>query len=475
MIAIGTGGPFGAEGPIIQTGGALGSLLGQVVRTTAAERKVLLACGASAGMAAIFGTPIAAVIISIELLLFEFKARSFIPLVVASTVATVVRHGLLGGGALFQMHPVSFGMPGNLPYYLVLGLICGVSAVGFSKCLFWVEDQFEKLPLDALWYPAIGALMLGVIAYFVPRVLGVGYDIIDAILNNRLPLNILVLIFLFKSLALMVSLGSGTSGGLLAPMFMSGAALGGAFAIIANTLIPSAHLMPGAFALMGMAALFGAAARAPFTLIIFAFEITRNYDAILPLMLVCVIATGVAMLFMRSTIMTEKLERRGLRVPADYEADVLKQAAVKDVMVTHPETVTNTARLGELARGFVTVSSGKRPHNAYPVVNEHGALVGIITRGDVLRALQESASRADVAVDDICSKNLVVAFPGEPVNEAAERMLHHDLGRLLVVDPEDPAKLLGYLGPSEIIRARALKRQDELVREGGLFHIRRAS
>src|SRR5579884_660300 len=208
-IAIGTGGPFGAEGPIIQTGGAVGSLIGQILRTTATERKVLLACGAAAGMAATFSTPIAAVILAIELLLFEFKSRSFIPLVIASTLATEVHRALMGNGPMFSISAMDFAIPRALPAYIVLGVICGFAAVGISRFLYWVEDQFEKLPLDPMWWPAIGALGLGIIGYFVPRVLGVGYDTITDILNSSLALKVLLLVMIFKSVALVVSLGSG--------------------------------------------------------------------------------------------------------------------------------------------------------------------------------------------------------------------------------------------------------------------------
>src|ERR1041385_2694636 len=310
-IAIGTGGPFGAEGPIIQTGGAMGSLVGQLLHTTAAERKVLLACGAAAGMSATFNTPIAGVILAIELLLFEFKSRSFIPLVIASTLATAVHMQLLGAGPMFTVTHMTFGIPQALPFYIVMGVLCGLGAVGFSKMLYWVEDQFDKLPVDELWWPAIGALGLGIIGYFVPRVLGVGYDTIGEILNGELALKLLLVVLVAKAAALVISLGSGTSGGLLAPMFMSSAALGGAFAIAVNTISPGAHLDPGAFALVAMGAVFGAASRATFSFIIFAFEITRDYNSVLPLMLVSVIALGIAILLQpKTSIMTDRKSTR---------------------------------------------------------------------------------------------------------------------------------------------------------------------
>src|SRR6476620_9826152 len=349
-IAIGTGGPFGAEGPIIQTGGAIGSLIGQVLHTTASERKVLLASGAAAGMSATFNTPIAGVILAIELLLFEFKSRSFIPLVIASTLATAVHMQTLGTGPMFTVAQVDFAIPRALPFYLVLGVICGLAAVGFSKLLYWVEDLFDKLPVDELWWPAIGALGLGIIGYFVPRVLGVGYDTISDILNGQLALKLLLVVMIAKAIALVISLGSGTSGGLLAPMFMSSAALGGAFAMGANAVFPSAGLAPGAFALVAMGAVFGAASRATFSFIIFAFEITRDYNSVLPLMLVSVIADGIGLLLMPGgSIMTEKLERRGLRIHQDYEPDVQQQVRVFETMDPDVPTLPAQMRVGELA------------------------------------------------------------------------------------------------------------------------------
>ena len=375
-VAIGTGGPFGAEGPIIQTGGAVGSLVGQLFHMTAVERKVLLACGAGAGMSATFNTPIAGVILAIELLLFEFRPRSFIPLVVASTLATATRFVVMGRNAMFEMGMVDFGILANLPYYILLGAVCGFAAVGFSRALYWVEDRFEQLPLDQLWWPAIGGLGLGVIGYFMPRVLGVGYDTISDILNERLALNLLLGILVFKTLALLVSLGSGTSGGLLAPMFMTSAAMGSALAVALNHLVPGTHLAPAAFALVAMGAVFGAAANATFAFIIFAFEITRDYNAILPLMLVSVIASGIARRFMKESIMTEKLARRGLRVHQEYEADVFQQVTVGEVMRQGPPTVSHEMRVAELADRIAWGDPQFRQHQATLVLDEEGPIGG---------------------------------------------------------------------------------------------------
>lgn len=466
-IAIGTGGPFGAEGPIIQTGGAVGSLVGQIVHTTASERKVLLACGAAAGMSATFNTPIAGVILAIELLLFEFKARSFIPLVVASTLATAVHMQLLGAGPMFTVTAMDFGIPHALPFYLLLGVVCGLAAVGFSKLLYWTEDQFEKLPIDELWWPAIGALGLGIIGYFVPRVLGVGYDTISDILNANLALKLLIIVMLAKAVALVVSLGSGTSGGLLAPMFMSSAALGGVFAIGMNEAFPAAHLSAGAFALVAMGAVFGAASRAAFSFIVFAFEITRDYNSVLPLMLVTVIADGVAILLMpKASIMTEKLIRRGLRIHQDYEADVLQQMVVAETMDREAPTLAAEVPVSELAERIARHDPEVSRHQGLLLMDAENKLSGIITRGDILRALDQDPSGAMSALD-AGSHRVIVTYPDETLHDASAKMLRNNIGRLPVVDRKDHRRVVGYLGRPGIMAARLHRLDEEHVREPG--------
>jgi CIC family chloride channel protein len=466
-IAIGTGGPFGAEGPIIQTGGAIGSLVGQVLHTTASERKVLLACGAAAGMSATFNTPIAGVILAIELLLFEFKARSFIPLVIASTLATAVHMQLLGAGPMFKVTAMDFGIPHALPFYLLLGLVCGLAAVGFSKLLYWTEDQFEKLPVDELWWPAIGALGLGIIGYFVPRVLGVGYDTIGDILNANLAWKILIVVMVAKAAALVISLGSGTSGGLLAPMFMSSAALGGIFAMGMDRIFPAANLSAGAFALVAMGAVFGAASRATFSFIIFAFEITRDYNSVLPLMLVSVIADGIAMLLMpKASIMTEKLARRGLHIHQEYEADVLRQMMVSETMEKDVPKVPTDMKVGELADRIARRDPEVCHHQGLLILDPEGKLAGVITRGDVVRALDNDPS-GGMSVLEAGTRDVVVTYPNELLHDASAKMLRNSIGRLPVVDRDDPRRVVGYLGRPGIMAARLRGLEDEHVREPG--------
>jgi chloride channel protein, CIC family len=466
-IAIGTGGPFGAEGPIIQTGGAVGSLVGQAFHTTASERKVLLACGAAAGMSATFNTPIAGVILAIELLLFEFKARSFIPLVIASTLATAVHMQLLGAGPMFKVTAMDFGIPHALPFYLLLGLVCGLAAVGFSKLLYWTEDQFEKLPVDELWWPAIGALGLGIIGYFVPRILGVGYDTIGDILNGNLAWKLLLVVMVAKAVTLVISLGSGTSGGLLAPMFMSSAAMGGFFAMGMDRIFPSANLSAGAFALVAMGAVFGAASRATFSFIIFAFEITRDYNSVLPLMLVSVIADGIAMwLTPRASIMTEKLARRGLHIHQDYEADVMQQVRVSETMDQDIPKLPAAMKVSELSDLIARRDSEVCRHQGMFIVDAEGKLTGVITRGDVMRALDTDPAGTSTVLD-AGTRDVVVTYPDETLHDASAKMLRNNIGRLPVVDRKDPRKVVGYLGRPGIMAARLRRLDEEHVREPG--------
>ena len=406
-------------------------------------------------------------ILAIELLLFEFKARSFIPLVVASTLATAVHMQLLGAGPMFTVTAMDFGVPNALPFYLVLGVVCGLAAVGFSKLLYWTEDLFEKLPIDELWWPAIGALGLGIIGYFVPRVLGVGYDTISDILNANLALKVLIVVMLAKAVALVISLGSGTSGGLLAPMFMSSAALGGVFAMGMNDVFPAAHLSAGAFALVAMGAVFGAASRAAFSFIVFAFEITRDYNSVLPLMLVTVIADGIAILLMpKASIMTEKLVRRGLRIHQDYEADVMQQMVVSETMDREAPVLPAEMPVRELAERIARHEPEVSRHQGMLLTDAESRLVGIITRGDVLRSLDEDPSGA-MSLLEAGSRKMIVTYPDETLHEAAAKMLRNNVGRLPVVDRKDPQRVVGYLGRPGIMAARLHRLDEEHVREPG--------
>jgi CBS domain-containing protein len=362
---------------------------------------------------------------------------------------------------------MDFSIPRALPFYVLLGGLCGLAAVGFSKLLYWTEDQFEKLPIDELWWPAIGAIGLGIIGYFVPRVLGVGYDTISDILNANLALKLLVVVMLAKAVALVVSLGSGTSGGLLAPMFMSSAAMGGVFALGLDRIFPGAHLSAGAFALVAMGAVFGAASRAAFTFIIFAFEITRDYNSVLPLMLVTVIAAGIVMLLMPSgSIMTEKLVRRGLRIHQDYEADMLQQMSVSQTMDPEVPAVPGDMWLVDLADRIARRDPEVSQHQALFIMGGDGKLAGVITRGDVFRALDKDSTQS-MTVLEAGTRDVVVTYPDEALHDASAKMLLNNIGRLPVVDRKDPGHVVGYLGRHGIMAARLRRLDEEHVRESG--------
>jgi CBS domain-containing protein len=376
---------------------------------------------------------------------------------------------LLGRGPMFQMLPTDFDIPRALPYYLVLGVVCGGAAIGFTKLLYWVEDQFDRLPVNKFWHPAIGALGLGIIGFFVPRVLGVGYDTISDILNNSLAWKLLLLIAIFKSLALVLSLGSGTSGGLLAPMFMASAALGGVFAIGVNRLIPGAHLAPGAFALVAMGAIFGAASAATFTFIVFAFEITRDYNAVLPLMLVSVIAAAIAMRYLPNSIMTEKLARRGLRTHHEYEANVLKQTKVSEIMAYDVVTVAPEETVRAVADRFASGDPLLVQHRALPILDRNARLVGIVTQGDILRALEVDPQGATPVID-AGTRSLVVAYPDESAFDALTTMLLNNVGRLPVVSRADTQRMVGYVNRASVMAAWGRHLQAESARETGWLH-----
>jgi len=466
-IGIGTGGPFGAEGPIIQTGGAFGSLVGQLVSTTASERKVLLACGAGAGLAAMFNAPITGALLAIELLLFEFQARSFIPLMLANALAVAVRLRLFGDETMFHVGAFNYDLIHGFPFYIALGLICGLAAIGFSSALKRLEEFFDHMKkIPTVFHPALGALGLGVVGYFFPRVFGPGYATIGDVLNVRMAMTAVVLLLVFKAAVVLLSLGSGTSGGTLAPMFMMSAAIGSTFAMVVNRLDPSAHLSVGAYAVAAMGALLCACARATFTFLVCAIETTHDFHAVVPVILVCVIADAIAVRYMPHSIMTEKLARMGYGAGQDYEANSLKQLKVADVMVRDVATILPEESVREVADRFANGDLKTSRHQALPIVDSSGALRGLVTQGDLLRALQ-SDPEGKMSVVDAGTRSLVVAYPDERVFDAVTKMLENNIGRLPVVNREDPRQMVGYINRANVMGSWRGHLHEESVREGG--------
>lgn len=448
-IAIGTGGPFGAEGPIIVTGGAIGSLVGQVLRVTPSERKILLASGAAAGMTATFGSPLAALLFAIELLLFELSIRTLIPLVVATSIAGGIHSAVFGTGPLFNVPPHDYAGLGVLPLYAVLGLASGLVAVVIARGLFAAERSFRSLRLPIFWHPLIGALIFASIGLVIPRSLGVGYDVIDDVLAGELALTTLAAVLLAKMVAWWVALGSGTSGGTLAPVLLMGASFGGVFAAAALEIAPGLEISEGAFAVVAMAAVFGAAARAPLTAIVFVFELTRDFDVMLPLMLASVLAALVFSALSSESIYTEKLSRRGIRVGAELVADSLRTTAVTDVMNRVVDTVDPGDTVGSVAD---RITRGDR--GAFPIVDDEGHCLGLVTRRDLI---SQEFSR-DALVHEIASSDIVTISPDASLVDAMQKMAQESVTHLPVIEN---GLLVGICTRADIVRSRS----DELALE----------
>jgi CIC family chloride channel protein len=446
-IAIGTGGPFGAEGPIVVTGSAIGSLLGQILPVSPAERRILLACGAAAGTAGIFGTPFAAVLLPLELLLFEFSTRSLVPLFVAAAVATAIRSGLLHGGSFVP--PMTFTTPHGLDllWYVALGSVCGLLAVVICKGLFWIEGGYRRLPISEFWHPVIGALGFAAVGMVEPRALGVGYSVIGAELAGTIVGGALLALGVAKLLAWWVALGSGTSGGTLAPLLFIGGAFGGWLGSIAvHAGIP---IDPRAFALVAMAAVFGASTRAVLTAIVFMIEIVAAPAMAVPLMLATAAAAIVATSLASDSLMTEKLTRRGLRIHHHAEVDVLRSTRVADVMSRDVVTIQTGATL---AATRTALAEG--PHSAYPLITGDGTLAGMVSRSDLLADLVADAQ----PVDEIAATDVVAVPSSASVLDALETIVREGVEHVPVVDD---GCLVGICTRTDVLRARARKLNEE--------------
>ena len=451
-FAIGTGGPFGAEGPIIATGGALGSLVGQLLRTTADERKVLLAAGAAAGIAATFGSPVSAVLLAIELLLFEYRARSLVPVALAASTATAVRIAFMGSGPIFPMPNIAQPGGAALATYIVLGAIVGLASVYVTRAVYAIEDGFDKLPIHWMWWPALGGLAVGVIGYFFPHTMGVGYDNIESIVAGNFVGVALLGLVIAKFVSWAIALGSGTSGGTLAPLFTIGGGLGSLLGAAVIAIAPALGVDVRVAALVGMAAIFAGASRAMLASVVFAFETTRQPLGLLPLLGGCSAAYLVSLLMMRSTIMTEKLARRGTDVESDYAVDYLSQILVKDV--ASPDVVALDAdNAVEEVRDWMASREEETRHQGFPVVDKEGKLLGVVGRGDLL----DLELPIDATVRDVIKRPPVVIFADNTVRQAADHMVRQGVGRLPVVTRSDPNHVVGIVTRSDLLAAHATR------------------
>ena len=452
-ISIGTGGPFGAEGPIIMTGGAIGSLFAQCFSLSAAERKTLLVAGSAAGMTAIFGTPIAAILLAVELLLFEWKPRSLIPVIGACVVASVLRPYLVGSGALFP-----FAGHLDLPWwglfaYIGIGVVAGLQSGLLTGLLYKTEDLFGRIRLHWMWWPAIGGIVVGLGGLIEPRALGVGYDIIGDLLNSHIVVSAVVAILLVKSAIWIVALASGTSGGVLAPLLI----FGGCAGWLEGQWLPGDH---GAWALIAMAAMMGGTMRSPLTAILFAVELTGDFALLGPLLVATSAAYALTVLLLKRSILTEKIARRGQHVVREYSIDPFELLRVNEVMVREVDTLPAAMPVEEAVAFF----SGEVPrHKSYPLIDADGLVAGIVSRADVLRWRAESPHGDQTLFDRVSDRSLTVGYPDEPVSHLADRMVMADLGRVPIVET-NTMRLVGLISRKDLLRIRATARSMESSR-----------
>ena len=459
-ISIGSGGPFGAEGPIIMTGGAFGSMIAQFFHLTSAERKTLLVAGAAAGMSATFAAPIASVLLAVELLLFEWKPRSLIPVALASAAAATARRFILGEGPIFPVpaHPASVGLDG-LTACLLAGVLAGALSLLLTKAVYASEDAFAKLPIHWMWWPAIGGLVIGLGGLIFPQALGVGYDTIGALLQGNVPLKVIAGILIVKSTIWAVSLGSGTSGGVLAPLLMMGGALGGIEALF----LPAEGA--GFWPLISMGAILGGTMRSPLTGIVFAFELTHDINTLLPLLIAVTTAHGFTVLTLGRSILTEKIERRGYHMSRECALDPLEITFAREVMRTDIIVLSEDMSVNELAK-MIPTDLGRRVQHMYPVVEVDDKFVGIVTRRDLRSAIQQVSKGGDVTpLSDIVRYDAKTVYDDEPLRVVVERMAATGVTRFPVLLRENPTGLVGTISLNNLLAARVGQHDAETRRE----------
>ena len=458
-ISIGTGGPFGAEGPIIMTGGAFGSMVAQFMHLTSSERKTLLVAGAAGGMSATFASPVAAVLLAVELLLFEWKPRSLIPVALASAAAAAARRYILGMGPLFPVPPHSmFIGPKGLAGCVLVGLLAGALSALLTLSVYAAEDSFGKLPIHWMWWPAFGGLVIGIGGWISPRALGVGYDSIGELLRGEMAIRVMVGLLVVKWIIWSVSLGSGTSGGVLAPLLMMGGALGGVMA----TVLPNEGA--GFWPLISMSAILGGTMRSPFTGVIFALELTHDVTVLLPLLVAATIAHGFTVLTLRRSILTEKVARRGYHLSREYAVDPLEVLFVREVMRTNIAVLPASISLKDATDSLR--GDHRRSQRLLPVVDDKGRLTGVLTRGELQRFLEEHRGEGEgLPLTSLVRANPERAYPDEPLRVVVNRMAETGITRLLVVERDDPGKLVGIVSLSDLLQARVRNLQEERRRE----------
>ncbi|OBP69141.1 chloride channel protein [Mesorhizobium japonicum] len=453
-ISIGSGGPFGAEGPIIMTGGAIGSLIAQMLPVSDNERKTLLVAGAAAGMTTVFGTPIAAIMLAVELLLFEWTPRSFIPVAVAAIIAEVERTALHLPGPIFPFQggmAVSFTGLGG---WVLVGICAGLLSGLLTQMVYACEDAFQKLPIHWMWWPMIGGLVVGIGGLIEPRALGVGYDNIADMLDGRTVAAAALLLLVIKAIIWSVALGSGTSGGVLAPLLIMGGAMG---AVLAG-ILPAAD--PGFWALLAMSATMGGTMRAPLTATFFAVELTGNTHVLVPLIAACAAAHAVTVLLMKRSILTEKIARRGHHLVREYRVDPFALTRVREVMTAQVESVPATMTLHGAA-AFLTAPETRHP--SFPVIDENRRVLGLIDPPAILRWRRAGKHRTTRLSDLLAGSKVTLAYPDEYLEGLSDKLLMANVSHLPVVTRES-LQLVGYVGWKDLMRVRSRKQAEECDR-----------
>jgi H+/Cl- antiporter ClcA/CBS domain-containing protein len=447
-ISIGSGGPFGAEGPIIMTGGAIGSLIAQFFHLTSAERKTLLVAGAAAGMSATFAAPVASVMLAVELLLFEWKPRSVVPVALASVAAAAARRHLLGLGPIFPVpaHAAFIGVEGLLAC-AAAGLAAGALSALLTNAVYASEDLFASVPIHWMWWPAIGGLAIGIGGWFFPQALGVGYDVIGDLLQGDLSLPLIAGVLLVKSSIWAFSLGSGTSGGVLAPLLMMGAALGG----LEARVFPAEGV--GFWPLVSMAAILGGTMRAPMTAVVFALELTHDVNMLVPLLLAATTAHGFTVLTLRRSILTEKVSRRGFHLSREYAVDPLEIIFAREVARAGAAVMPASATRAAVAAALRPDSTVRHEQRLFPVLDQERRLIGVMTRRQLRKWLDADESAGSTLAESPLQKP-VTAFADEPLRSIAFRMAESSVTRMPVVNRAD-GRFVGMIALRDLLTARS--------------------
>ena len=459
-ICIGSGGSAGREGPIVQIGSAIGSIIGQIFRMSGQRVKILVGCGAAAGISAVFNAPIAGVIFALEIILGDFGVRTFSPVILSSVIASVISRSLLGDSPAFDI-PREYALVSayEIPIYIVLGAFTAVVGKGFSKALYFSEDLFEKIRMPGYMKPALGGLLLGIIGFFLPQIFSDGYDTIGQALVGKVPLLLLGILVFAKILATSLTLGSGNSGGIFAPSLFMGAVAGGFFGDLVHSLFPAVTATSGAYAVVGMAGVVAGATHAPITAILIIFEMTGDYQIILPLMITCVFATLISNRIDRESIYTLKLSRRGVKLRSGRDIEILSSTKVWEVMHTDFQSVPHNTPFYRLLQIFEQAGD-----DYFPVVDQSGELLGTISFQDLRSVITRTGLDTLVIAADICHTHPTRAYPNETLDDALKKIAARDLPVIPVVESEGGKKLVGLLKKGDIYSAYNRKVIDKLSR-----------